>query len=117
MDEDRLDFRPLDPRSDPEGFERAVQEIMDRAGPELAARRARATVLAQVASWRWPTLATAAAVAGLAIAALAARDGSRVAADAGVAEAIGVPGTVASWVREGELPDAGELIVNLEDAP
>jgi hypothetical protein len=116
MNEERFDFSALDPTRDPERFGALVRSISSAAGPELAARRARANVFGQVAGW-WRPLLAAAAVIGLVSAVAMTRwgaNGQAVSTDFGVAEAMGVPEQVAQWVRSDELPTPAELLVTLE---
>ena len=120
MSDDRIDFGVVDPTRDPERFERVVGSVMERAGPELAARRRRRGVLGEISSWWKPTL-VAAAVAGLLyVGVLAGIPTEDVPEDvpeeetAGIAEAIGVPSTVAEWVRSGESTTPEELLLTLE---
>jgi hypothetical protein len=116
MNKEPVHFGSLDPRSDPDRFERVVRAIVETAGPELSLRRARASVFSQLSAWRRPLLA-AAAIAGI----VSLGTLSQVEAPAsvtedevGVAEAVGVPQTIASWVRSGETPSTAELLLELE---
>lgn len=115
MTDDRTDFSALDPTRD-ERFEEIVHSITAGAARELAARRARASVVGQVALW-WRPLLAAAAIAGIVSITTLAR--VQVAApdettDVGLAEAIGVPSQIADWVRSDEPPTPTELLVTLE---
>ena len=60
MNDDRIDFGPLDPQADPERLERIVSAVLARA----AARKPPAWRVAsiQIARWRLPALAVAASV-------------------------------------------------------
>jgi hypothetical protein len=113
---ERFDLTPLDPTRDSERFESAVRAIIDAASEQLAARRAGVGVFTQVAGWWKPLLAAAAITGIVALAALASlpaggpADGS----EGGIAEAIGIPEQVASWVLEEEAPDVADLLVTLE---
>jgi len=116
MNEERIDFTPLDPRRGAGAYERQVAAIVEAAGAELAVRRARSSVFFQLADWRRPLLAAAAIAAVISAATLAA---FRLPADAaeaqsGVAEALGVPETIATWVRSDETPTTAELLLALE---
>lgn len=117
MTDDRIDFGPIDPRQDPERFERIVGSIMERAASELSARRAGRGVLEAISLWWKPTLA-AAALAGLLYLGVAAglRPEEEVGGQVGIAEAIGMPTTVADWVRSDEPPTTEELLLTLEVA-
>lgn len=115
----RTDFGPLDPAADPRDFERRVRAIVARAGPELARRRGRASPLAAVAALRRPFLAAAAALAVVTLSALAFLPpaGAQAVPDAGLAEALGVPGGLAGWVRSDATPSPAELLVSLRAVP
>jgi hypothetical protein len=115
--EDRIDFRSLDPTRDAARLDTAVASIMAAAGPELAGRRYRRNTLGQVAGWRRPLLAAAAVTAIVAVGTLATVDAEREAATSttGIAEAIGMSEQVATWVRSDEAPDPAELLLTLED--
>jgi hypothetical protein len=116
MTDNRIDFSALDPLQEKERFERKVRSITAAAGPELAARRARASVFGQVAGWWRPLLAAAAITGIVSIAALAQSEGTagQSEAEIGVAEAIGMPQQIAQWMRSDELPTAAELLIELE---
>ena len=57
MNDDHIDFGPLDPLRDSERVARALRKIARRAAPLLAARRTPRTAFQQVARWRRPMLA------------------------------------------------------------
>lgn len=117
MTDDRIDFTPLDPTRDPERFERIVQDVMAEAEDLLAARRAEHGVIGQVAGWWKPLLAAAAAVAVVSAATLRlAPADTRSETEFGIAEAIGVPTSVADWLETDEAPTAAELLFALEDS-
>lgn len=109
MSDERLDLRAFDPTRDPERFEGAVRQIMDRAALPLAARRARLTAVAQVTRWWGPMLALAAAVAIAAIGVLTQTSPTPTARDTGVAEAIGIPTTLATWMASDGTPTAAQV--------
>jgi anti-sigma-K factor RskA len=115
MVDDPLDLSPLDPTTDPARFARRLAEIGARAAEPLAARRANATgVLGALPRWRRPMLAAAAVVALISIAALVRVDVPNRSSATGVAEAIGVPQGLASWVRADSTPDPAELLAALQ---
>jgi hypothetical protein len=116
MTEDRIDFSPLDPMRDAERFEEIVRSITAAAAGELAARRARGSVVGQVALWWGPLLAAAAITGIVSLTALARLQTTAPTetTEPGLAEAIGVPTQVAEWVRGDELPTPTELLVTLE---
>jgi hypothetical protein len=116
MNDERIDFTPLDPHRDPERFEARVGAILAAATTRLAARRTRDTVLGQLAVW-WRPLLAAAAIAGIVSAlTLAGNQAPSTAIDdeLGVAEAIGVPVQIAQWVRSDVTPGPTELLAILE---
>lgn len=118
MNDERLDLRALDPTRDPERFDRAIGRIMDRAALPLAARRARRTAVDQVTRWWRPMLALAAAVTVAAIGVLTqvtpASSGTA-AREPGVAEAIGIPTTLVTWLAADGMPTAAEVYTAFEE--
>jgi hypothetical protein len=118
MNDERLDLRALDPTRDPERFERTVGRIMDRAALPLAARRTRLSAVGQVTRWWRPMLAVAAALAIAAIGVLTQVSPASPAAatpEPGVAEAIGIPTTVATWMVSAETPTAAQVYTAFEE--
>lgn len=119
MTEDPIDFSKLDPTADPVRFEAIVRSITESAAGQLATRRARAGVMGQISRWTRPMLAAAAVLALLSIITLAgvrtgdgtavAPSGDGSAAPVDLAEAIGIPGQLASWVGEGTTPTTADL--------
>lgn len=117
MTDDRLDLSPLDPTRDPVRFARAVRGIMDAATLPLAARRARVTPIGQVTRWWRPMLAMAAALALAAIGVLTqVTPAVATSQEAGVAEALGIPTVVASWMTAGETPSGAQIFAAFEEA-
>jgi len=116
MNDERLDLSALDPTRDPERFERAVGRIMDRAALPLAARRARLTAMGQVTRWWRPMLAAAAALAMAALGVLTRVD-PPAPTELAVAEAIGIPTTVATWMVSAETPTAAQVYTAFEEEP
>lgn len=117
MIDDRTDLRPVDPTSEHDRFEGIVARVMAAAEVELAARRARRSVVVQVAGWWRPLLAAAAITGIISLVSLASSDGSAASstAEPGLAEAIGIPSQIAEWVRSDETPTTAELVVVLEN--
>jgi hypothetical protein len=118
MTDERIDFSALDPTAEGDRFEEAVGRINAAVAPALAARRARGSVVGQVAGW-WRPLLAAATIAGIVSAAtlaLVEEPASGGESEIGVAEVIGVPEQIAQWVRNDKLPDPAELLIALEDA-
>lgn len=115
MNDDRIDFGSLDPLRDSERVERALRKIALRAAPLLAARRTPRTAFQQVARWRRPMLAAAAVIMIASVSALLRFGGSSTeSTPPTVAEVVGVPSTLAGWVRSDSLPTPGEIVVSLE---
>jgi hypothetical protein len=102
------DLRPLDPRGDPERWERLIAGTTARAAFELARRRRTQSPVFVLAGWVRPGLAAAAVLAAVSVGVLALAPGAQ-AAEPRVAEALGVPTTVADWVETGSAPSAEEL--------
>ena len=116
MSDERIDFSGLDPMQDAERFDAIVRSITDAAANQLAVRRARATVVGQVASWWRPLLAAAAIVGIVSIGALVGfgDSASTTETEVGLAEAIGMPQQIAEWVLSEHIPTPTELLVALE---
>lgn len=114
MTDDRMDLSPLDPTADGEHFERIVASIGDRAALELARRRAGTSAFGQIAGWRRPMLAAAAAIVIASVAVL-----TQIATPTnhnrseGFAVAIGVPLGLAEWVTGGGTPTPADLLTGL----
>jgi hypothetical protein len=120
MNDDRLDLSPLDPTTDPVRYERAVGRIMGAAALPLARRRARLTAVGQVSRWWRPMLAVAAAIALAAVGVLTLVEPAAAESDlasGSVAEAMGIPSGVVSWMTSGEPPTAIEFFGGLEVEP
>ena len=115
MSDERIDFASLDPTRDTEQFDAIVRSITAAATDQLAARRARATVVGQVVSWWRPLLAAAAIVGIVSIGALARSKTSATTTETevGLAEAIGMPQQIAEWVLAEDVPTPTELLVVL----
>lgn len=107
------DLAPLSPREDPERWERLVATIVVAAGPALAGRRGAVRspgALLLLSSWMRPALAAAAGLAAVAATVLVLEAPSPAAqAPAGLADALGAPAPVASWVDTGQTPSVDEL--------
>jgi len=124
MDElrDRMDLSALDPFVDPAHGDALVARVLESSAFELARRRrsavetsgsAGAAVLAIMAGWAKPALAAAAlavVVSGLALRAAS----PEVRAEAGVLEAMALPGQVEEWLVEERSPTTADLILTLE---
>lgn len=118
MSDDHLDLTPLDPTADEARFGQLVASISGRAADELARRRARSSTIAQLALWKRPMLIAAVVIGIVSISVLARTQSTAplVEEPTGVAEAIGVPVELAQWVRSGQVPDPGELLVAVEES-
>lgn len=118
MDRERLDLSPLDPRADPQRWERLVRAIATHAAPELA-RRARTaagpmTWLARVARPALPMAAALAALSAIGLA-LASRPSAEVSAPSGVIEALAPPDPLYGWLAESRSPATSDLILAIEE--
>lgn len=119
LDDGFRDLAPLDPGRDPERWERMVAGITAAAAPELA-RRARLPapgMLMLLGGWVRPTLSAAAVMAAAAGAFLftGAAD-TEASTSATLADALGTPSTVASWVETGTAPTMEDMVLSLEGA-
>ncbi len=106
-----VDFSALDPTRHPARFDSLVDGVMRGAADELAARRAANNVIGQLARWRMPVLAAAAAAA---VFLLVSSNGvaTRIAANeptSGIAEAIGISTEFAAWMRGESEPSAADI--------
>jgi hypothetical protein len=119
MNDDRMDLRAFDPARDPVRHERAIGRILDQAALPLAARRARATTMGQITTWWRPMLALAAALTLAAIGVLTqVQPAAAVTAesDSSIAEALGIPTTLATWIGAADTPTAAQVFSALEEA-
>lgn len=109
-----IDLSPLDPSAEPERWERLVRAITERAAPELARRAQQAGVLSILGRWVWPTLAAATLAAVISGAVLATAQQTQSEVPGGIADAIGLPEPVASWIEEGRGPTGADLLAVME---
>lgn len=120
-DERRHHEEGLSPERDPLRWEAVVRSIAAAAEPELARRSSQADPLLLLAGWTRPLLATAAALAAVASAALVSVGGGSqaeapvTAGAPALAEAL-LPSALAAWVEGGPAPTAEELVVALEES-
>ena len=119
MNDDRIDFSAVDPIKDEVHFERLISSIVRDAAPELALRRGRLTVVAQVGQWWRPLMAAAAVIIVVSLGILWQLGGnggasSMVATESGIEEMLGVPAQVASWIRSDQLPTTSDLLETIE---
>lgn len=115
MSEEHIDFESVDPTADPARFDHLVRTITESAAGELERRRARATVVGQISSWRRPLL-TAAAVTAIMSGAVLWQTRERQMGeivDSGVAAAIGVPTQLSRWVQDEGTPTPAQLLIAL----
>ena len=117
FEDDFRDLAPLDPERDSERWERMVGSIMAAAGPELARRAQQPApgMLLLLSDWMRPTVSTAALLAAAAAAFLLTGqpDATR-STSPGLADALGYPDAVATWVEGGQTPSVEALVVALE---
>jgi hypothetical protein len=106
MDNERIDFSPLDPSRDELRWSRTIDSLVARAVSE---RRARLSVERQLLRWARPVLAMA---AGLCIAAWTA---GLIAGDRQAQVATVAPPalTLANWAANNEIPDPSDLVATL----
>ena len=110
MTDDPIDLTSLDPTADAARFDALVQGIAMRAEPLLLARRARLTGFGQISAWRRPVLLLAAAVALVAGVSLLRTRQPAARSETTLAEAIGTPSSMATWVRTGSAPSPADLL-------
>ena len=105
MDDERIDFSPLDPKRDEVRWGRIVTSLAAQA---VAERRQRLSVQWQMARWARPVLAVA---AGLCLLAWAGRwlGNGRAPVDGGTPIVL----TVANWAANQQVPDPGALLQTL----
>ncbi|MBX6365687.1 MAG: hypothetical protein IRZ00_17605 [Gemmatimonadetes bacterium] len=110
------DLAPLDPREDPERWERMVGSIMAAARPELARRAAlpEAGLMLLLSSWVRPALSAAAALAAMAATVLLLQREPAPAPAATTVNALGYPEAVTAYVETGQARSLDELTVALE---
>jgi anti-sigma-K factor RskA len=113
MTEHPVDLSPLDPRRDPERWERMVHGILARAAAPAAAV-IRGPWMA-LAAWRRPALAAAAAVAAVSILALRLTSTPAPEPPTTVVEALDVPRPMSDWLVEGRGPGRQDVLVALDE--
>jgi hypothetical protein len=111
-----IDFSALDPTADEHGFEERLAWIRAGVAPTLAKHRARVSLWAGVATWTRPALAAAALMLLVALSAFTLVDvsGKESSVPAGIAEAIGIPASLSTWLRP-DNPMSVKDILELED--
>ena len=116
MEPERVDLGPLDPERDQLAYERFVRRVLAAAAPELERRATAAGPLALLAGWARPTVAAAAAIAVVALAALLATDRPDAAPDRlGAGGPPGLPAPVTEWLEAGRAPTATDVVLALEE--
>lgn len=111
MTDDPIDFSPLDPAADREGFERRMARLRAAAAPELERRRLRGSVWWELSRWRRPVLALGVASA-LVLFGVTRYTGSpeeTIAAD-DLSLALGVPATVSDWLTADTMLTAAQVL-------
>jgi hypothetical protein len=120
-EESRLDLSALDPGADPTRVERCASAVAARVAPALRRRRERRPLLwLELAQWQRPVLAAAVLIAVASIFVLAApRRGSLPSSGmtpGTLAEAEGLPTTIASWVESG-APLSSDALLGMQETP
>ena len=112
----RRDLGPLDPAADPQRWEAMIQGINRAAAPEIARRRTlpEPGVLLFLADWRRPAAAACTAIAAGAAAILLVQPPRAAETETGMAQALGYPDPIATWVETGVSPSVEELVFSLE---
>ncbi|NNG16627.1 MAG: hypothetical protein HKM89_09110 [Gemmatimonadales bacterium] len=116
MNDERIDFSPIDPTKDEARFEETISSIVRDAEVELERRQGRLTVVGQVGQWWWPLLAAATVIIVVSLGVLwqLGGNGSAVLTENGIEESLGVPSQVATWIRSDELPTTSDLLETIE---
>jgi hypothetical protein len=120
-DDTRMDLSALDPVRDPTRLERSASVIAARVAPSLRRRRERPPVMwLELAQWRAPILAAAGLVAVVSIVVMSSPRSTSIAVTSDspgtLAEAAGVPATVASWVESG-TPPSNDALLGVQETP
>jgi hypothetical protein len=111
MDDERMDFSPLDPSRDEQRWRRNVDALVSRA---LAERRRRLSIEQQLLHWARPMLAVAAGLCILAWTAnLVGGSGGPTRETATNAPAL----TVANWAANHHIPGPDDLLGTLRGNP
>ncbi len=118
MEDDFRDLAPLDPARDPARWERMVGSVMTAAGPELARRASlpQPGMLLLLSDWMRPAVSAAALLAAAAAAFLVTSGpaGTPAVGGGGLADALGYPEAVVTWMETGQTPSVEALMVALE---
>ncbi len=117
MSNERSPYGPLDPRTDPERWERAVASIVGAARPELQRRAGLADPVAVLFAWTRPVLALAASIAALCGGTIAV---ARASADLPATEVHSfsealVPSSLAAWLEGASPPGLEEIVLALSE--
>ncbi len=108
MTNDRIDFSALDPKRDPERFERMVQHVLQ------GARAATSPALLLLEFLRWGRLGlAAAALVALAVWLPRLSAGKMQISESGSNRGDGVVALISIWARSGEVPTNVDVIQTL----
>jgi hypothetical protein len=113
MEGERLDLTALDPSVDGERWEVLIAAILQRAGPELALRAERGTVVSVLGRWAWPVLAAASLVALLSGGALTLLRPQE--AFGTVLQSLRLSEPVALWLEDGGPITTGDVLIALDE--
>jgi len=113
MEGERLDLTALDPSTDGAHWEGLIAAILQRAGPELASRSERGTVLSLLGNWAWPVLAAASLVALLSGGALTLLQPQE--AFGTVLQSLRLSEPVSLWLEDGGPITTGDVLTALDD--
>ncbi|MEX2584530.1 MAG: hypothetical protein WD766_14775 [Gemmatimonadota bacterium] len=117
MPREERDLLPLDPELNPVRWEEMVGSIMAAARPELERRSVVRSPLLLLTDWLRPTLAASVTVAAFAGTAAIFFGDIRSEGEADVrivAEGIGMPRSLASWLDTGRPDALDELVFGME---
>jgi hypothetical protein len=117
MDLGERDLRPLDPELNPTQWDRMVGNVMFAAAGELERRSVMRSPLLIVAEWFRPALGGSAliAVSALALLVLEGSGSEQIAEVGAVADGIGLPSSIDTWLSTGDSDALDELVFVMEE--